>query len=66
METPSAAAQNVINLLIRIPGHSNGKDYHNATGLDAEINNLTTSEAVYVIHRIEGAGFGQTGAGYAG
>jgi len=30
------------------------------------IDTLTTPEAIYVIHRIEGAGFGQTGAGYAG
>lgn len=65
-EVSSAAAQNVINLLIGIPGHSNGSSYHQSTGLDAAINNLTVEEGVYVIHRIEGAGFGQTGSGYAG
>lgn len=65
-ETATPAAQKVINLLIGIPGHSNGSEYHKSTGLDNDIDKLTTLEAVYVIHRIEGAGFGQTGAGYAG
>ena len=65
IETSSALAQSVINDLLSIPGHSNGAGYH-ANGIDAKINQLTTPEAVYVIHRIEGAGFGQTGDGYAG
>lgn len=65
IEQPSAAAQQVINGLLGIPGHRNGQYYHQ-NGLDAQINNLSVPEAVYVIHRIEGAGFGQTGDGYAG
>ena len=47
------------------PGHSNGAGYH-ASGIDAKIEQLSTAEAIHVIHRIEGAGFGQTGDGYAG
>ena len=58
--------QQVINLLSGIPGHSYGSDYHVATGLDNLIDSLTVEEAVEVLWRIEGAGFGQTGAGYAG
>jgi len=65
VESPTGNAQAVINGLLGIPGHSNGQSYH-ANGLDALIDTLTTPEAIYVIHRIEGAGFGQTGAGYAG
>ena len=34
--------------------------------LDAEIDALTAAEAVYVMHQVEGAGFGQTGSGHAG
>ena len=62
----SGRAQQVVNLLLGIPGHSNGAGYHRSTGLDGLINQLSTSEAVWVLHRIEGAGFGQTGDGYAG
>lgn len=62
----SGRAQQVVNLLLGIPGHSNGAGYHQSTGLDGLINQLSTSEAVWVLHRIEGAGFGQTGDGYAG
>ena len=58
-------AQEAVNRLLAIPGHSNGQAYHN-NGLDDLINSLTTAEALWVIHRIEGAGFGQTGDGYAG
>ena len=65
-ESATPKAQQVINLLISIPGHSNGSSYHKTTGLDNLIDELTPEEAVYVIHRIEGAGFGQTGDGYAG
>lgn len=62
----TGAAQNVINLLLGIPGHANGAGYHASTGLDGLIDSLSIPEAVYVVHRIEGAGFGQTGDGYAG
>lgn len=62
----SDRAQQVINLLLGIPGHRNGAAYHAATGVDKKIDELTTAEALWVIHRIEGAGFGQTGDGYAG
>ena len=65
VETASSLAQSVINDLLSIPGHSNGAGYH-ANGLDAKIDQLSTAEAIHVIHRIEGAGFGQTGDGYAG
>ena len=64
VEQASNLAQTVINQLLAIPGHANGAGYHGA--IDANIDQLSTPEAVYVIHRIEGAGFGQTGAGYAG
>lgn len=64
IEQASPLAQTVINQLLAIPGHANGAGYHGA--IDANIDQLSTPEAVYVIHRIEGAGFGQTGAGYAG
>ena len=66
VEQHTAASQNVINLLLSIPNHSNGSWYHQSTGLDSYIDQLSIEEAVNVIHRIEGAGFGQTGAGYAG
>lgn len=65
IETASSLAQSVINDLLSIPGHSNGAGYH-ASGIDAKIDQLSTTEAIHVIHRIEGAGFGQTGDGYAG
>lgn len=65
VEEATSRAQMVINRLVGIPGHSNGQAYHNA-GLDDLIDTLTTEEAIYVLHRIEGAGFGQTGDGYAG
>lgn len=66
VEQHTAASQNVINLLLGIPNHSNGSWYHQSTGLNSYIDQLSIEEAVNVIHRIEGAGFGQTGAGYAG
>mgnify|MGYP000364085254 CR=1 FL=1 len=65
IETASSLAQSVINDLLSIPGHSNGAGYH-VNGIDAKIEQLSTAEAIHVIHRIEGAGFGQTGDGYAG
>lgn len=65
IEQPSGLAQSVVNGLLGIPGHSNGAYYHQ-NGLDSMINQLSTAEAIWVIHRIEGAGFGQTGDGMAG
>lgn len=64
VEQASGLAQTVINQLLAIPGHANGAGYHGP--IDANIDQLSTPEAVYVIHRIEGPGFGQTGDGYAG
>lgn len=66
VESATGRAQDVINHLSAIPGHANGSWYHAQYGVDAKINALSVEEAVYVIHRIEGAGFGQTGDGYAG
>lgn len=66
IERKSQKAQQVINLLLSIPGHRNGKSFHQQTGLDNLIDSLTTEEAIWVIHRIEGRGFGQTSAGFAG
>ena len=65
-EKSSAKGQEVINLLLSIPGHANGSHLHKEWGIDAKIDQLSTEEAVWVLHRIEGPGFGQTGAGYAG
>ena len=62
----SDAAQEVINLLLSIPNHKNGKDYHVANGIDEKIDNLTIKECVYVMRIIEDPGFGQTGDGYEG
>ena len=62
----SGRAQQVVNLLLGIPGHANGAGYHQSTGLDSLISQLSAAEAIWVLHRIEGAGFGQTGDGYAG
>lgn len=66
VERYSAAAEEVIRLLLAIPDHKNGKDFHYANGIDAKIDALTTAEAVAVLSRIEDGGFGQTGDGYAG
>lgn len=65
VEAASPLAQSVVNGLLSIPGHANGAYYHQ-NGLDNLINQLSTAEAVWVVHRIEGAGFGQTGDGFAG
>lgn len=62
----TSAAQNVVNKLLSIPGHSNGSYYHQTNGIDVAIDGLTTPEALWVLWRIEGSGFGQTGAGLAG
>lgn len=66
VERYSAAAEEVIRLLLAIPDHKNGKNFHEANGIDAKIDALTTAEAVAVLSRIEDGGFGQTGDGYAG
>lgn len=64
--TKSEAAQEVINLLLAIPNHSNGGEYHKTHHIDEKIDNLTIRECVYVLRRIEDIGFGQTGDGLAG
>jgi len=66
VEKYSPAAEEVIRLLLAIPDHKNGKNFHEANGIDAKIDALTTAEAVAVLSRIEDSGFGQTGDGYAG
>lgn len=62
----SDRAQEVINLLMAIPGHSNGASYHQLWNIDSKIDELTTEEAVWIMTRIENPGFGQTGAGLPG
>ena len=62
----SGRAQMVVNKLIAIPDHMNGEYYHIQHGIDKDIAELSTEEAFWVLHQIEGAGFGQTGDGYAG
>lgn len=62
----SDKAQGVINLLMNIPGHSNGAAYHEQWGIDNKIDELSTEEAIWVLSRIENPGFGQTGAGLPG
>lgn len=64
VEATSGNAERVISLLLSIPGHANGAAYH--AQIDPIIDQLSAAEAVHVIHRIEGAGFGQTGDGLAG
>jgi hypothetical protein len=64
VEHTSDNAERVITLLLAIPGHANGAAYH--AQIDPIIDQLSTAEAIHVIHRIEGAGFGQTGDGLAG
>lgn len=64
--TKSDSAQEVINLLLAIPGHSNGAEYHKTWHIDEKIDNLSIKECVYVLRRIEDVGFGQTGDGLAG
>ena len=65
-EEPSELGQKVINQLFAIPGGANGGQLHKDWGIDDNIDKLTTAQAIWVIHRIEGAGFGQTGDGLAG
>lgn len=64
VEATSGNAERVISLLLSIPGHANGASYH--AQIDPIIDQLSAAEAIHVIHRIEGAGFGQTGDGLAG
>lgn len=64
VEHTSDNAERVITLLLSIPGHANGAVYH--AQIDPIIDQLSAAEAIHVIHRIEGAGFGQTGDGLAG
>ena len=64
VEATSGNAERVISLLLSIPGHANGAGYH--AQIDPIIDQLSAAEAIHVIHRIEGAGFGQTGDGLAG
>ena len=64
VEATSGNAERVISLLLSIPGHANGAAYH--AQIDLIIDQLSAAEAIHVIHRIEGAGFGQTGDGLAG
>lgn len=64
--TKSDSAQEVINLLLAIPGHSNGAEYHKTWHIDEKIDNLTIRECVYVLRQIEDKGFGQTAQGLAG
>lgn len=58
----SSKGQQVVNYLL---GPGTGYVTHTQE-MDAVIDSLTTPQALWVIHRIEGAGFGQTAAGYAG
>ncbi len=64
VEHTSDNAERVITLLLAIPGHANGAAYH--AQIDPIIDQLSAAEAIHVIHRIEGSGFGQTGDGLAG
>lgn len=64
VEHSSDNAERVITLLLAIPNHKNGSAYH--AQIDPIIDQLSAAEAVHVIHRIEGAGFGQTADGLAG
>lgn len=64
VEATSGNAERVISLLLSIPGHANGAGYH--AQIDPIIDQLSAAEAIHVIHRIESAGFGQTGDGLAG
>lgn len=64
VEHTSDNVERVITLLLAIPDHKNGSSYH--AEIDPIIDQLSAAEAIHVIHRIEGAGFGQTGDGLAG
>lgn len=64
VEEESANSNKVAALLLAIPGHRLGFTEH--TVIDPIIDQLSAAEAVHVIHKIEGAGFGQTADGLAG
>lgn len=64
VEHTSDNAERVITLLLAIPNHMNGSAYH--AQIDPIIDQLSAAEAIHVIHRIEGPGFGQTADGLAG
>lgn len=64
VEHTSANVERVIALLLAIPGHQAGKAYHGE--IDPIIDQLSAAEAIHVIHRIEGPGFGQSADGLAG
>ena len=64
VEHTSDNAERVITLLLAIPDHKNGSAQH--AQIDPIIDQLSAAEAIHVIHRIEDAGFGQTGDGLAG
>lgn len=64
VEHTSDNAERIITLLLAIPDHKNGSAQH--AQIDPIIDQLSAAEAIHVIHRIEGAGFGQTGDGLAG
>lgn len=58
----SDKAQKVVNHLL---GPGTGFVTHTPE-MDKDIDSLSTEEAIWVLHRIEGPGFGQTAAGLAG
>ena len=60
----SSRANKVASMLLAV--HSNGAAYHKTSGLDNLIDQLSDEECFYVLHKIEGKGFGQTASGYAG
>lgn len=64
VEHTSPNVERVITLLLAIPNHMNGSTYH--AQIDPIIDQLSAAEAIHVIHRIEGPGFGQTADGLAG
>lgn len=64
VEHTSPNVERVITLLLAIPGHQAGKAYHGE--IDPIIDQLSAAEAIHVIHRIEGPGFGQSADGLAG
>ncbi len=64
VEHTSPNVERVITLLLAIPGHQAGAAYHGE--IDPIIDQLSAAEAIHVIHRIEGPGFGQSADGLAG
>lgn len=64
VEHTSPNVERVITLLLAIPGQQAGKAYHGE--IDPIIDQLSAAEAIHVIHRIEGPGFGQSADGLAG